>query len=546
MATFGDFLIDRVRTSGVRDGFGVPGDYVLNFYDKLCKGNKIRMIGCVTEMNAGYAADAYARINGLGLVVTTYCVGGFSLLNALACAYAEESPVLFISGAPGVKERKQDLWLHHMVRTFECQHEVMQKVTCASAVLDNPALAGYEIDRVLDAIKHYKKPGYIELPRDMVDVPLCYDSWAVGTPPDVSGSDEINLHEAITEAVQWINGSERPVILAGVEIARYGLGKQLIKFAQSKNIPVATTLLGKSVVNERHPLSLGVFCGGLSNGAAEEAINSSDCIIALGVLMTDVHFGFSPTKILRRNMILSTCQDMQIRNHSFKKVAFPDFFKSLLKSDIKEREQPRPRQISDAPFVPERGKKLTTARLFEKIRTTVRDNMAIIADVGDSLFGAADLDTNCNHFLSPAFYTTMGFSIPGALGVQIADKNIRPIVITGDGAFQMTSSELSTIGRLGLNPIVFVLNNQGYLTERMFQDGPYNDIADWHYHKYPEMIGYGFGVKATTEEELEEAVNAALVSNKLTVINAVVGKRDATMAVQRVMGQLAVKGGFKK
>jgi indolepyruvate decarboxylase len=544
MAAIWEFLVDRVRTSGVRDGFGVPGYYVLDFYDKLFK-SKIRVIGCTSEMNAGYAADAYARVNGIGLVVATYCVGGFSLMNAIACAYAEESPVLFISGAPGVKERKQDLYLRHMVGTFDCQHEVMQKVTCASAVLDNPALAGYEIDRVLDAIKTYKQPGYIELPCDMVNVPLSYDSWSLGTPPDVSGSDEINLNEAVLEAVNWINSAEKPVILAGVEVARHGFGKQLIKFAQAKNIPIATTLLGKSVINERHPLSLGVFCGGLSNVSAEEAINNSDCIIGIGVLMTDIHFGFAPTRFLRRNMILSTCQDMQIRNHSYKKVSFTDFFKSLIKSDIKEREQPRPRYISNAPFVAERGKKLSTSRLFEKIRSTVKDNMAVIADVGDSLFGAADLDVNCNHFLSPAFYTTMGFSIPGALGVQIADKNIRPVVIVGDGAFQMNSAELSTIGRLGLNPIVFVLNNGGYLTERMFHDGPYNDIADWNYHKFPEMIGFGAGVKATTEDELEDAVNAALISDRLFVINAVVGKCDPTLAVKRVMGNLAKRGGFK-
>jgi len=542
--TVWDFIIERLRKAGVRDAFGLPGDYILDFYDKT-QNSKIKLITCTSELNACYAADAYARINGIGVVMATYCVGGFSLLNGFACARAEESPLIFISGSPGVRERRQDLWLHHTVAdTFDSQHYVFKKMSCAHTILDNPSLAGYEIDRVIDTVKAKKMPGYIELPRDLVNSVITYDSWSLGTPPDPMVSDEVNLQEALTETVDWINSSTRPVILAGVEIARYGFGKQLIKFAEQKNIPVATTLLGKSVVNEKHPLSLGVFCGGLSNDVAEEAINNSDCIIALGVLMTDVHFGFTPSRLLRRNMILSTCHEMRIRNHSFNKVTFVDFFKNLIKSDVFEREEHPPRKIDDSPFRPVEDRKLTTARLFEKIRTTVTDNMAIVSDVGDSMFGAADLDTAANHFFCPAFYTTMGTSIPGALGIQIADKNIRPLVIVGDGAFQMNAPELSTIGRLDLNPIVVVLNNQGYLTERMFKDGPYNDIADWNYHKYPDMMGLGAGAKVTTEGELEAAMNVALASKTLFVINAVVDKHDATNAVKRVMGGLARKGGF--
>jgi len=544
MPSTGDFVIDRLRTAGVRDVFGVPGDYILKFYDKLQKSG-IRVIGCTSEMNAGYAADAYARINGIGCVVATYCVGGFSLLNSIACAYAEKSPLLFISGSPGVKERQQDLWLHHMVRTFECQHEVFSHVTCANTVLRNANQAAYEIDRVLGAIKHYKQPGYIELPRDMVDVPITYDSWSIGTPPATAVGDEINLHEALNEATEWINGAKKPVILAGVEVARYGFSKQLIKFAEATNIPVATTLLGKGVVNERHPLSLGVFCGGLSAPEVEEALNESDCIIMLGVLMTDVHFGFMPSKVLRRNVILSTCADMNIRNHSFKKVGFSDFFIGLTKAKIEKRQPPVKQVIEERAYRAQPNQKLRTERLFEKIDSIITEEMAIIADIGDSLFGAAALTTNSNHFLSPAFYTTMGTSIPSALGAQIANKNLRPIVIVGDGAFPMCCGELATIYRLGLNPIVVVLNNKGYLSERFFQDGPYNDILELNYHEYPKVLGGGSGMKATTEEELDEAFLRALNSDKLFIINAVVDTWAATPGLKRMMGSLAKKVGFK-
>lgn len=539
--TVWEFLVERLHKAGVRDAFGVPGNYILDFYDKVENSKKIRMITCTSGLNACHAADAYARINGIGVVLATYCIGGFSLLNAYACARAEESPVIFISGSPGAKESNQDFRSNALADAFDCQHYVFKKMSCAHAILNKPSLAGYEIDRVIDCVKSIKQPGYIEIPRDIVNSVITYDSWSLGTPPDPFVSDEINLQEAISEAVSWINSAKKPVILAGVEIARHNFGKQLIKFAEQKNIPVATTLLGKSVVNEKHPLSLGVFCGGLSSPVVEDAVNNSDCVIALGVLMTDVHFGFAQSNVLRRNMILSTCHEMRIRNHSYNKVSFPDFFKKLIKSDIGEREEHVPRIIDDSPFEPVSGKKLTTSRLFSKIKTIVTDDIAIVSDVGDSMFGAADLDTNSNHFLCPAFYSTMGTSIPGALGVQIADKKIRPLVIIGDGSFQMNCSELSSIGRLGLNPIIVILNNQGILTGRLFKDGPCNDVVDWNYHKYPDMIGFGRGVKVTTECELEEAMRSALASKSLFIINAVVDKYDSTQAVKRVMGHLAKK-----
>jgi indolepyruvate decarboxylase len=540
--TVWEFIVERLHKAGVRDAFGIPGNYILDFYDRVQNSSKIRMISCTSGLNACHAADAYARVNGVGVVLATYCVGGFSLLNAYACARAEESPVIFISGSPGVKDKNQDLRVHHAVAdAFDCQHYVFKKMSCAHTILDNPSLAGYEIDRVIDSVKSKKQPGYIELPRDMVNSVITYDSWSLGTPPASQVSDDINLQEALSEAVSWINSAKKPVILAGVEISRYNLGKQLIKLAEQKNIPVATTLLGKSVVNERHPLSLGVYCGGLSNTAAETYVNESDCIIALGVLMTDVNFGTTQSNVLRRNMVLSTCHEMRIRNHSYSKVVFVDFFKGLTKAAIVEREEHVPRKIDETPFRPVPGTKLTTTRLFAKIKTVVSDKMAIISDVGDSMFGAADLDTNSDHFLCPAFYTAIGASVPSALGVQIANKKIRPLVIIGDGAFQMNSSELSSIGRLGLNPIVIILNNQGYLTERVFKDGSYNDIPDWNYHKYPEMIGFGRGQKVTTEEELESAMDAALSSDSLFVINAVVEKWDATHALKRVLHNMKKK-----
>ena len=195
MASLSSFLIERLENIGIRHIFGVPGDYVLKFYDQLSKSDKIEIVNSTDENHAGFAADAYARVHGAGCVCVTYNVGTLKVSNAVACAYAEKSPLVVISGVPGVEEREQDVLLHHMVRSHDCQRDIFKNITCASTILNNPDTAGYEIDRVLEAMKFHKRPVYIEIPRDVVEKPIAYDVYGIGTPvPPVT--DEENLAEA--------------------------------------------------------------------------------------------------------------------------------------------------------------------------------------------------------------------------------------------------------------------------------------------------------------------------------------------------------------
>jgi indolepyruvate decarboxylase len=244
--SIGQYLIQRLQECGVRDIFGIPGDYVLGFCAQLEK-SPIRFVGCTREDCAGFAADAYARINGIGAVCVTYCVGGLSLCNSIAGAYAEKSPVVVISGAPGLGERTGNPLLHHKVKDFHTQSEVFRRLCAADAVLLDPSAAFREIDRVLATVLRYRRPGYIELPRDIIDMvpPGPY------TPASTQlQSDPAVLSEAVAEAARRIRQSERPVILAGVEIHRFGLQDRLLALAEGAGIPVTSTLLGKSVVSE--------------------------------------------------------------------------------------------------------------------------------------------------------------------------------------------------------------------------------------------------------------------------------------------------------
>jgi indolepyruvate decarboxylase len=542
MPSVADFLLERMEHAGIKHVFGVPGDYVLNFYKKISDQKNIDLVNCTDEANAGFAANSYARVNGIGAVCVTYNVGGLKIVNSVACAYAERCPVVVISGSPGIKERSDGMLLHHMVRSFECQKDVFQNITCASVVLDDPTTAGFQIDRAFEALAHHKQPIYIELPRDVADKPIVYDVYRQGTPVALK-SDEQNFEEAFEEVVNWIKGAKNPVILAGVQLSRFDLGVKLIKFAEKANIPVATTLLSKSVVNERHSLFLGVYAGGTSQPDVQKAVEESDCLLMFGVLLTDMTLTFMPSRFKKRNCVNCAIEGIKIKNHTYTDIQFQEFCEALFKHELPKLECNIKSSVNrdKQTFLPTKNK-MTVTRLFEKINSILDENMSVIADVGDCLFGAADLVMHHkSSFIASAFYTSMGNAIPGVLGMLLAQPDKRPIVLVGDGAFQMSCTELSTVVRRGLNPIVVVLNNHGYTTERYLMDGEFNNIADWRYDKITEMIGGGYGCVVETEEQLEEEVTKALGRKELTILNVIVDSLDVSPALKRMTEGLALR-----
>ena len=541
MATVSEFLIERLENAGVKHIFGVPGDYVLDFYTKLWNSQKIKVINTTDETHAGFAADAYARINGIGCCCTTYNVGTLKIANACACAYAERSPVVVISGSPGMKEREEGLLLHHMVRSFTCQHEIFKNLTCASVVLDNASTAGYLIDKAFESLQHYKQPIYIELPRDIAHKSIVYNVYDQGT-PQKSKSDLENLQESLTEVIEWINEAKNPVILAGVELARYGLQEKVVKFAERINVPVTTTLLSKSTMNETHPLFAGVYSGSASHEHTRKIVDESDCLLMFGVMLTDISLNFRPCKFQKRQVVNASVSGLQIRNHTFPNVGFSDFCTELFKCELQRH--PENVDFSDhnakPAFKPKSKTAITTRRLFQKINSVLDKNMSIVADIGDSLFGAGDLVVhNMNHFLSPAFYTSMGFAIPGALGVQLARPNVRPIVLVGDGAFQMSMTELSTIVQHNLNPIVIVMNNDGYATERILREGDFNNIRRWKYYKVVDLLDGGFSAEIRTEEDLDKHMSIALESKSLYILDVILDGRDVSDGMKRMAEALS-------
>jgi TPP-dependent 2-oxoacid decarboxylase len=537
--SIGEYLIQRLRAHAVKHVFGIPGDYVLGFYSQMLKGD-LKVVTTCDEQGAGFAADAYARLNGLGVVCITYCVGGLKVMNPVAGAFAEKSPVVVISGAPGMCEREKNPLLHHKVRDFDTQHRVFKEITVASAALEDPDTAFAEIDRVLHAAVRYKRPVYLELPRDLIAVSGRNDHRIRELHET---SDPQALQEALSEAIALINVARQPVILADVELHRFGMQDDLLKLIERTGIPVAATILGKSVLSEQHPLYLGIYEGAMGRDEVRSYVEESDCVIMLGAFMTDINLGIFTAKLDQGRAIYSTSERLAIRHHTFENVRFKDFVRGLLAGDLKHRPPgirpapPRPRE-----FIPASANgKLSMARMFERLNAFLSENSIVIADVGNALFGASDLFIRCRtEFLGPAYYASMGFAVPAALGAQLARPELRPLVLVGDGAFQMTGMELSTIVRMGLNPVVVVLNNAGYGTERHIHDGPFNDVLNWNYHRLPDLLGSGRSFLVKTEQELDEALDAAaLHTESYCLLDVHLDPLDHTAALGRLAERMA-------
>jgi TPP-dependent 2-oxoacid decarboxylase len=546
MITVGEYLFQRLESLGVGHVFGVPGDYVLGLMDVLNK-TPIELVGNCNELNAGYAADAYARLRGLGAVCVTYGVGGFSLLNAVVGAYAERVPLVVISGAPSSSVRQSSLLLHHTTGDYNLQFSVMEKVTVAAVILSDASQAAYQIDRTLADCLHHKRPVYIEIPVDIVDRP-CLPSAihplvaAKLTNPDV-------LQEAVAEAVELLAKAKSPVILAGVEFHRFDLEDKLLKLLETTGYPITTTMLGKSCISEMHPQFIGNYIGALSREHVRERIEDADCLLCLGAIMSDMNLGAYTANLDDNKIINANSEKVKIKHHFYQPVYLGDFIDGLIKN-LEHRAaetlniKPGSASLSQT-FTPQPDAKLTNARFYERVNHFLEDEWIVISDTGDAIVATMDLlMREKNNFIGQAFYLSIGYSIPACLGAAMAEPHRRPIVFVGDGAFQMTAQELSTIIRHKLNPIIFLINNDGYTIERVIRDGPYNDLQPWKYHQLPQVFGESWSCEVKTEGELEVALVQAKANTEcVSFIEIHLDRLDCSQGLTRLGQALNQAGG---
>lgn len=518
MASVAEFLVERLANAGVKHLFGTPGVFINPFFNQVKLNSSIVSVFSVDENHAALSAGAYSRVNGIGCVCVDYNVGALKICNAIAAAYSERSPVIVISGSPSIKDRTDDSFFHHVVKNFDNQLKVFKSLTCFSTILDDPTTAGWNIDRAIESLRFKKQPVYIELPLDVAQQPLRYDVYRQGTPV-CTPTNQDNLNEAFLEVIELIRSANSPVIMAGVQISRFNLGDQLIRFAEKHNIPMMATLLSKSFVSENHRLFAGVFSGkDFTEDNLNKIIEESDCLLILGDLPTDLNFGFQSQRFAKKQMILCSSQGIKIKNHFYKDINFEDFCAKFFKFDFEQKKTGVIKQKLDKKeFVPT-NTKITIHRFFEKISEVIKGDTAIISDAGELLKHTHSLPVTQNNFLSSAFYCSKDFVIPAIIGFSLSKQNTNVFGFIDDQGFEMSGFELKTLAKQNLSPIIFVLTDSEKNDEK--------NQLNVNYEKIIDIIGFGSSFRVETEEELCSNLDVALKSKKMSVINVILGRKE--------------------
>jgi TPP-dependent 2-oxoacid decarboxylase len=524
----GEFVTAYIGKLGVSHLFGIPGDLALKLFFVFGRKHGLKILTLSHEPGVGFAADGYARATGkIGVILVTYGAGGHNMVNPIAGSFSERVPLLIFSGGPGEEERKLDTLIHHQAREIESQHRIYQEVTCASRVLVDPRRAARDLHDVVQTIWAERRPGYIEIHRDMVDreieVPQEIIDWD-GTLPSYP-SDTRKVEEAAHETAAMFNHSRKPVVIAGIEIHRHKVSHELIELAERMGAPVLTTVLGKGAFPMDHPLHMGVHVGAISPRPIVERMDQADFVLNLGCLKTDMNFGNRAPRIIQSQTVWAVDRRVDVKFHTYTNVGVRDFVRALLRQKLKQRHE---RVHYADNLVASASRAGAPVRIVDMLRE-VNDFLAskrhymVVAESGDMLF--AGLDVRVPHdgtYLAQGFYASMGFAVPAALGAQVG-SGLRPLVLCGDGAFQMTGPEISHAPMFNANPIVLVINNGGWGIFRPVTDRPdLLTIPPWPYAKLArEWGGAGFVVEKLGE--LRPALEAAHAAKTFAIIDVKVG-----------------------
>ena len=507
-----EHVLGRLKDVGILDVFGVPGDFSFAVSDAVVNSPEVNWIGCCNELDAGYAADGYARIRGTGAVSTTYGVGELSALGAIAGAYAEHLPVFHLVGMPGRPTQERRALVHHTLGDgeFDFFRKMADPVVCASAIL-TPQNAAYQTERLIAEAFYHRRPVYMAFPADVADQELL----GRAPPLDPPRSDPAALQAATEAIIAALDGAGTACILPGLLAKRAGLGDQLQSFIDASGLPFATMFGDKTVVDEQQPAYIGMYDGRLMDEDVRAFVESCDQVVTIGTLMTDFNTGAFTARIDSAKTIDIAHHHTRAGSHAYPNVEMGDILTGLASRVARRNGQAPLKPGSLGPAAGSGSDPITAEALYPRWASFLQPGDILVADTGTCSMGLgfAPMPKGAT-FHNQTLWCAIGWATPAAFGAAVAAPGQRVVLVTGEGAHQITVQEISQLGRRGLKPVIFVLNNSGYLIERLLcKDAAieYNDVASWRYAQIPHALGCDdwFTARVTTCGQLDEALRRA-------------------------------------
>ncbi len=522
--TVGQYLVHRLHQLGLEHLFSIAGDYSIEWLNRYITPSSIEIIEEVNEVNAGYAADGYARLKGIGALCVTYSAGALCAVNAIAGAYVEKVPLVLINGTPSIKKtltfEQTGFSAHHFISGRETDRQSFEHITVAAIRLDNPDLAPMLIDYALTQCISERRPIYIELLQDMVDLE-CEPPRGVLRPARIL-SDDTSLEQSVAQICAKLESAENPLIWVGVEIDRLGLQKKAMSLIQQLNVPFVTELLSKAVLSEDDALFVGVLDGQASSTAVTDLARTSDFILALGVWLTDINsLGWNPDF---DKTAFASFDAVKFGTYFGGQVALEHLIDGILARQVAPKVRKLPEKLAYSPPTVGSADEITYQGFYNFIQQYIDKDTIVGSDASMNYFGSLLLDVpSPGGFVVQSSYSAIGYIGPAATGICLAKRrDQRVMVFSGDGGFQMSAQCLSTQTRFRLNPIIFVIDNGVYGVEQWLADSsvfhtdkPFYKsciLHPWNYSKLSEVFGCQ-GWKVGTYGELEDAVAGALANS---------------------------------
>ncbi|MDG4666377.1 thiamine pyrophosphate-binding protein [Mycobacterium sp. 236(2023)] len=524
------YVLDRLSEIGVTDIFGVPGDFAFPLNDAIVAHPTINWVGCCNELNAAYAADGYARVRGVGAVNTTYGVGELGAISAIAGSYAENVPVFHLTGMPNLATQAHRAIVHHTLGNgeFELFRRMADTVVGASAIM-TPANAVVETERLIAEALYNRRPVYMAFPADIVDEPV----FAPVQPITLPGSNPASLAAAADAVTAAIDNAGTGVVLPGLVVDRHGLRDVAGTFIEAANLPFATMFADKSVLDEAHPNFVGMYDGKLMDEPAREYVESADVVISLGTLPSDFNTGAFTATLDPARAIDIELHRTRVGTTVYPNVEMGDLLTELAGRTYRQRALPQIPLPTLGPVTGSGSEPITAATLYPRWAAFLREDDILIGETGTGSMGLAftTLPRGARYH-NQTLWGAIGWATPAAFGAAVAAPDKRLVLITGEGSHQLTAQEIGQFARHGLRPIVFVLNNNGYLIERLLCKDPdieYNDLAQWNYTELPHALGCEdwYTPRVTTLGELDEALTVAGSGGRACYIEIVTGTYES-------------------
>jgi indolepyruvate decarboxylase len=524
-----EYIVQRLADEGINDCFGVPGDYAFPVCDAVDRNPNIKWIGCSNELNASYAADGYARVRGAAMLSTTYAVGELSAINGVMGAKAERSLVFHVVGMPSYQNQRLRKTMHHTFGdgVFGNFIDISAQAACCHAVI-NPDNCMIEMERVIAEARRNNQPAYIVVPSDYALAPVT----RVEVSPVTLKSNEASLKKAVDVVAERLKSAKSVVALPAFTLSRLGLQKEAQQAIEALGCPFATTAMEKSIIDESHPQFAGPYAGAVSDEKTRQIVEDAELVFDLGgvSLNDETTAGFSG-RLDPAQFISLGLNDVRIGDQVFGNVRLTDMLAELAK--LKSL-APRFRRTPEAaqPLNGNSSDKITMDALYSRYAAFIQPSDSVVLESGSSSLGLPPItlpDDVQVHL--QMLWGSIGWATGAAFGIALADRNRRTILITGEGSHQLTANEIGNMGRYAANPIIFVLNNDGYMVERALEPYPdwsYNDLAKWRYADLPRALGCSDWVTARVETlgELDAAMKAARESKSGAYIEIIGGRMD--------------------